>query len=43
MDAELLAIRHDVDAGVLLELEPDECRIALCLGEVLAVGAPAGP
>ena len=39
----LLALGDDVDAGVLLRLEPDERGIALGLGERFALELPARP
>ena len=43
MNAELLAVRHDVDAGVLLQLEPDERRVLLRPAQRLALIAPGAP
>ncbi len=39
----LLAVGDDVDAGVLLRLQPEERRVALRLGERRAVELPARP
>src|SRR5262245_40086676 len=39
----LLAVGDDVDAGVLLRLEPDQGRVPLRLGERLALELPARP
>ena len=41
--ARLLAVGDDVDAGVFLLLEDEECGVALALCEVLAGEAPRCP
>src|SRR5207237_10814052 len=43
MLARLLAVAHDIDACVLLFLEPQQRRIALGLSESGAFGAPRRP
>jgi hypothetical protein len=39
----LLAIADDADAGILLKLQGELCRVALALGERLALEAPCRP
>ena len=39
----LLAVGDDVDAGILLNLQREQRRVALALGERLAVEPPRGP
>ena len=43
MDPELLAVRDDVDAGVLLGLEPEQGRVLFGGREVGPFGAPLRP
>src|SRR4051812_32054890 len=39
----LLAVRNDIDAGILLRLDPQERRVALCALELGARASPGGP
>ena len=39
----LLAVGDDVDAGILLDFQREQRRVALALGERLAVEPPRGP
>jgi hypothetical protein len=39
----LLAVADDVDAAILLELQREEGRVALALGERVALEAPGRP
>jgi hypothetical protein len=41
--ARLLAVRDDIDPGVLLLLEPEQGRVALRVREFLALNPPRGP
>src|SRR3982750_1328652 len=43
MDAGLLAIGDDVDAGVFLLFEPDQSRVALAASQRFAFQAPRRP
>ena len=43
MLARLLAVGDDIDAGVFLLLQPQQCRVPLCLQERLTLEPPGRP
>ena len=43
MRARLLAVAHNVDAGILLQLHGEHRRIELALGESRPIELPGGP